>query len=146
MKATRIPNEMEARAVEALSALLLQVSTIKTRDIKFQPVHRKSNFLANIDVLGHSHKLVCKVADGRPDDVRKAQQRLRTCADRRKSDATPVLIAPYLSPQAREMCEKGHVGFIDLQGNARLMVDEVFIGKRSVQSAVSATVSTRVTA
>ncbi len=146
MKATRIPNEMEAKAAEALSALLHQVSTIKTRDIKFQPVHRKSNFLANIDVLGHSHKLICNVAGGQPDDVRKALRRLRTCADRRRSDATAVLIAPYLSPQARAMCERDRVGFIDMQGNARLMIDEVFIGKRSVQSAVPAPVSSRVIA
>lgn len=134
MKATRIPNEMESRAAEALGALLHQVSTIKTRDIKFQPVHRKSNILADIDVLGRNHKLVCNVADGRPDDVKRALQKLRTCADSKKSHATPVLIAAYLSAEQRQMCEKNQVGFVDLQGNARLMVDEVFIGKRSVHS------------
>jgi hypothetical protein len=32
------------------------------------------------------------------------------------------------------MCAKSRVGFVDLQGNARLTVDEVFIGKRSVHS------------
>ena len=134
MKATRIPNEMEAKAAEALGALLHQVSSIKTKDIKFQPVHRKTDILADIDVLGRNHKLVCNVADGDPEEVRKALQKLRTCADRKKDDATPVLIAPYLSPKVREMCEKDRVGFMDLQGNARLMVDEVFIGKRSVRS------------
>jgi hypothetical protein len=134
MKTTRIPNEMEARAAEALGDLLHQVSSIKTRDIKFQPVHRKSDILADIDVLGRRHKLVCNVADGQPDDVKRALQKLRTSADRKKDDATPVLIAPYLSPQDREMCLRHRVGFVDLQGNARLTVDEVFIGKRSVKS------------
>jgi hypothetical protein len=134
MKTTRIPNEMEARAAEALGDLLHQVSSIKTRDIKFQPVHRKSDILADIDVLGRRHKLVCNVADGQPDDVKRALQKLRTSADRKKDDATPVLIAPYLSPQDREMCLRHRVGFVDLQGNARLTVDEVFIGKRSVRS------------
>ena len=134
MKTTRIPNEMEARAAEALGDLLHQVSSIKTRDIKFQPVHRKSDILADIDVLGRRHKLVCNVADGQPDDVKRALQKLRTSADRKKDDATPVLIAPYLSPQDREMGLRNRVGFVDLQGNARLTVDEVFIGKRSVKS------------
>jgi hypothetical protein len=134
MKATRTPNEMEAKAAEALNALLHQVSSIKTVDIKFQPARRKSNILADIDVLGRSHKLVCNVADGQPDDVKRALQKLRTCADGKKSDATPVLIAPYLTAQDREMCAKNRVGFVDLQGNARLTVDEVFIGKRSVRN------------
>ncbi len=134
MKSTRIPNEMESRAAEALGDLLHQVSSIKTRDITFQPASRKSDIVANIDVLGHRHKLVCNVADGQPDDVRRALQKLRTCAASKKDDATTVLIAPYLSPQDREMCSKNRVGFVDMQGNARLMVDEVFIGKRSVKS------------
>lgn len=137
MKATRIPNEMETRAAKALGALLHQVSTIKTRDIKFQPAHRKSNILADIDVLGHSHKLVCNVADGQPQDVKRALQKLRTCADSKKSHSTPVLIAPYLSAEERRMCEENRVGFVDLEGNARLMVDEVFIGKRSVRSVLT---------
>jgi hypothetical protein len=134
MKSTRIPNEMETRAAEALNAVLHQVSSIKTNDIKFQPTHRKSDILADINVLGRKHKLVCNVADGEPEDVRKALDKLKTCADRKKDGATPVLIAPYLSPQAREMCNKSSVGFIDLQGNARLVVDEIFIGKRSAKA------------
>jgi hypothetical protein len=146
MNSPRIPNEMEARAVEALSALLHEVSSIKTRDIRFQPAHRKSNILADIDVLGHSHKLVCNVADGQPDDVRRALQKLRTCADGKKSDATTVLIAPFLSPHDREMCAKNRVGFVDLQGNARLNVDEVFIGKRSVRGVSVGPGNTRMSA
>lgn len=146
MKATRVPNEMEAKAAEALNSLLHQVSSIKTRDIKFQPAHRKSDILADIDVLGRSHRLVCNVADGQPDDVKRALQKLRTCADGKKSDATPVLIAPYLSPQDREMCAKNRVGFVDLQGNARLTVDEVFIGKRSVRSVSSPAEHSRLSA
>jgi hypothetical protein len=134
MKSTRIPNEMETRAAEALNAVLHQVSSIKTNGIKFQPTHRKSDILADINVLGRKHKLVCNVADGEPEDVRKALDKLKTCADRKKDGATPVLIAPYLSPQTREMCDKNRVGFIDLQGNARLVVDEIFIGKRSAKT------------
>ncbi len=133
MKSMRIPNEMETRAAEALNAVLHQVSSIKTNDIKFQPSHRKSDILADINVLGRNHKLVCNVADGDPEQVRKALDKLKTCADRKKDGATPVLIAPYLSQQARELCDKSRVGFIDMQGNARLVVDEVFIGKRSVK-------------
>lgn len=138
MKATRIPNEMETRAAEALGALLHQVSSIKTRDIKFQPTRRKSDILASIDVLGRNHKLVCNVADGQPDDVKKALDKLRTCAEGKKDGATPVLITRHASPQTRDLCARNRVGFIDLEGNARIEVDEVFIGKRSVRGVVPA--------
>jgi len=134
MKATRVPNAMEARAAEALGALLHQVSSIKTRDIRFQPAHRRSDFVASVEVLGHRYKLVCNVADEDPVHVREALKKLKSCADSRKTDATPVLITPRLSDQTRALCAERRVGCLDLEGNARLTVDEVFIGKRSVHS------------
>jgi len=146
MKGHRTPTEIEARAAEALGALLHQVSSIKTRGIQFQSPRRKSTILADIDVLGHSHTLVCNVAEGDPDHVREAIHRLLTSADRKKGDATPVVIAPHLSDQARSLCEKSRVGFLDLEGNARLEVDEVFIGKRSVRSVRPAQAAARMQA
>lgn len=134
MKAMRVPNEMQTKAAEALGAILHSVSSIKTQDIKFQPARRKTDILADINVLGRNHRLVCSLADGEPDGVKKALDNLRTCADGKKRDATPVLIAAHMSEQTRAMCEKRRVGFVDLEGNARLVVDEVFIGKRSVRS------------
>lgn len=145
MKSNRVPNEMESRAAEALGALLHSVSSIKTRDIKFQPAHRKTDILADIDVFGRNHKLVCSVADG-PDGVKKALDKLRTSADSKKGDATPVLISQHLTPQDRAMCEQRRVGFLDLEGNGRLVVDEIFIGKRSVRSAPAHPAAHRLTA
>lgn len=139
MKSTRIPNEMEARAAEALGALLDQVSSIKKREILFQPVRRRSDILASIDVLGRRHKLVCNVTDDNPAHARRALRKLEMCADARRTDATRVLILPTVSAEMRELCEKRHVGFLDLEGNGRLVVDEVFIGKRSVRRVPAAT-------
>lgn len=133
MKAMRVPNEMEARAAEALDALLHQVSSIKTRDIRFQPARRRSDFVASVDVLGRKRELVCNVADGDPEHVREALRKLKNCADSKRSGATPVLITPRLSEQTRALCAERQVGCLDLEGNARLSVDEVFIGKRSVR-------------
>jgi hypothetical protein len=134
MKTTRIPNAMEARAAEALDALLHQVSSIKPRDIRFQPARRRSDFVANVEVLGRNYNLVCNVADEDPDHVREALKKLKSCAESKKTGATPVLITPKLSEQTRELCARRQVGCLDLEGNARLTVDEVFIGKRSVRT------------
>jgi hypothetical protein len=52
-----------------------------------------------------------------------------------------------MSAQTRALCEQNRVGFLDLEGNARLVVDEVFIGKRSVRSdSVPQSMSTRLSA
>jgi hypothetical protein len=130
---------MEARAAVALGALLDQVSSIKRRDIQFQPVRRRSDILASIDVLGRSHKLVCSVADDNPAHARRTLRKLEMCADARRADATRVLIMPTLSAEIRALCEQRQVGFLDLEGNGRLVVDEVFIGKRSVRRVPAAT-------
>jgi hypothetical protein len=45
---------------------------------------------------------------------------------------TPVLIAPELSEEAQALCRDSNTGFLDLEGNARLYLDEVFIVKRSL--------------
>jgi hypothetical protein len=134
MKTMRVPNAMEARAAEALDALLHQVSSIKPRDIRFQPARRRSDIVASVDVLGRNYKLVCNVADENPDHVRQALRKLKNCAESKKTGATPVLITPKLSEQTRELCARRQVGCLDLEGNARLTVDEVFIGKRSVRT------------
>lgn len=140
MKPNEATSDMEVRAADALVSLLEQMSAIKTKDIKFKSTgSHRLNILADIDVFGRKHRLICHVAeDGHPDDVRKALQQLRHKASTAVRDTTPVLIAPYVSPQTRALCEESRVGFLDLEGNACLMVDEVFIGKRSCRSVTAA--------
>jgi hypothetical protein len=53
--------------------------------------------------------------------------RLRNYVAHFGSEATPIFIAPYLSPEAQGLCRENQVGFLDLEGNARLVFDSVFI-------------------
>lgn len=131
MKATRIPNEIESRAAKALDALLHQVSSIHTREIRFEPERSRCDLSANIDVLGRHHRLVCGVSDGEPEHVRQELTRLHRCSAGRKDHPMQVLIAPSLSPQVQALCEQQHVAFLDLTGNARLDLGEVLISSRS---------------
>jgi hypothetical protein len=48
-------------------------------------------------------------------------------------DATPVLIAPFLSSQAQALCREESVSFLDLEGTVRLVLDGIFV-ERSVAS------------
>jgi len=135
MKADWVANELEVRAAEALKALLEQVSAVKLKEMKREPPARgrAAEILALIDIYGHSHTLACEVnPDTSPSKVRASLRKLQDCAAHLAGGATPVLIAPYLSPEAQALCKESHAGFLDLEGNARLSMGEVFIGKRSL--------------
>jgi hypothetical protein len=137
------------RSVEALKAVLFQVSQVKLKHIdtdSARPDLRpdlRVDILAHVEVHGHSHMLVCKVeASGRPDHVRMALEELRSDTARFAGNATPVLIAPRVSAEAQAMCMANAAGFLDLEGNARLHLGEVFIGKRSMPQSTRASHST----
>lgn len=134
MKTDRAGRAFELRAAEALTTLLGQVSAVKIKEMKSEPPPRgrAKEILVRLDVYGHSHTLACKInADTRPSRVRASLRKLQDCAAHVPGQATPVLIAPYLSPEAQALCKESRAGFLDLEGNARLSLGEVFIGKRS---------------
>lgn len=131
------------QAVESLKAALHQVSQIKLKHIDFDSPRPdlKVDILAHVEVHGRSHTLVCKVeASGRPDHVRTALEALCKDAARFSGNSTPVLIAPHVSPEAQALCKANATSFLDLEGNARLHLGEVFIGKRSQPQSKRSTV------
>lgn len=129
MKTNNSMDELEARATEALRALLGEVSVIKLKGIRHEA---KGAVLAHVDVLGHSHTLACEVkTNAAPENLRNALRELQN-ETAHLHGAVPVFIAPYLSPEAQAVCKENHAGFLDLEGNARLALGEVFIGKRAL--------------
>lgn len=130
MKMNGAMDDLEARATEALRALLGQVSVIKLKEIRRAP---QGPMLARVDVLGKSHTLACQVdSSARPETLRDKLRALQDGAAKYDGAATPVLIAPYFSPEAQSVCKENHAGFLDLEGNARLALGEIFIGKRAL--------------
>jgi hypothetical protein len=126
-------SELQARAAEALREVLEQVSTIKVRDLKLTQKAPGWSIVAHIKVLGRDHRLTCKVeASGELPQVGTALAELHADAAHLCADATPVLIFPNLSAEAQALCKESHACFLDLEGNARLMIGEVFIVKRSL--------------
>jgi hypothetical protein len=131
MKTNEAKHDLEVRAAAALKAVLAEVSTIKVKEIRRDsPQH---GLMAYVDVFGHGHTLACDVqTDGQAGQVRSALEELCKGAAHRSGDAMPVIIAPYLSPEAQALCKEHKAGFIDLEGNARLSLGEVFIVKRTL--------------
>jgi hypothetical protein len=106
---------------------------IKLVDIEqeSQGPDRGVDIVAHIEVSGRRHALVCEVkANGQPRHVRMSLLQLRNYVVHHAQDATPVVIAPYLSPEAQALCREQAVGFLDLEGNARLLFDTVFIDRQ----------------
>ena len=121
--------ELESRAAGALRALIHEVPAIELQDIEVEPApDRGVDILAHVNVAGRPHVLICEVKpNGQPRHVRMGVLQLRNYIAHFAGDATPILIAPYLSPQAQALCREHEVGFLDLEGNARLVFDGVFI-------------------
>lgn len=122
--------ELERRAASILGGLIQQISAIKLESIEVEPLaaDRGVDIVAHIRVAGRPHVLVCEVkANGQPRHVRMALLQLRNYIAHFATKATPVFIAPYLSPEAQALCREHEVGFLDLEGNARLVFDGVFI-------------------
>lgn len=128
-------SSMRMRAAKALDSLLQQVAGITVRDIglgssEFGP---ETDILAHINVLGHNHALACKVkAGGEAQQIRKSLEGLRHNIVSLRADVTPVVIVPRLSKEAQAVCNKPQSGCLDLEGNGRLCLGEVFISKRSL--------------
>jgi hypothetical protein len=133
MKTSEARQDLEVRAAAALKAVLAEVSTIKVKDIRHESPETGGDhgLMAYVDVFGHRHTLACDVqTDGQPGHLRSALEELRK--GHRAGDATPVIIAPYLSPEAQALCKENMAGYLDLEGNARLALGEVFIVKRTL--------------
>jgi hypothetical protein len=115
-----------------------------------QPSGRSATFLAQpggtstlwakIDIFGHAHTLACAlIPGGEPSQLRVLLRGLPRELDAGvaplTADAVPFVIAPYLSPEAQALLKQSSIGFLDLEGNARLNVGEIFIGMRSLSCA-----------
>ena len=122
--------ELEVHAADALTALLKQVPAIKTKDIKLDASGPDPgiDMVAEINVSGNRHTLVFQCNyNSQPRHVRMALLQLREYASRLGKGTTPILMAPYLSPEGQALCRESEVGFLDLAGNARIVFNGVFI-------------------
>jgi len=99
-------NETEKKAADALQALLAEIPALKPKIFKNETAgNSEINLTARLEVSGQPHLLVCEVKmNGQPRYVRGAIDHLRSYIAHLGKPATPVLIAPYLSPESRELC------------------------------------------
>jgi len=122
---------MGERAAEVLEAVLKEISIVRLEHIDVEPQvgSHHPDLLAHLTAAGHPYILVCEVkSSGQPRYVREGLLQLRNFIEHTPlMKATPLFIAPYLSPEARTICRDNKVGYLDFQGNVRLEFGGVFI-------------------
>jgi len=130
LKELSTPKEAEARAYEALRGLLEKIPILQVEGIEAEAVSGdwEPDLIARLLVDGRPHLLICEYkSNGQPRHARSAVLELLNYVVHRAPQATPVFIAPYISPAVRQLCEEKGVGFLDLEGNARIAFGGVFI-------------------
>jgi hypothetical protein len=115
---------------EALQDLLSKVPIIEIKSFKTSLPAKTwaPDLIVEIDASGKSHFLACDIkTNGQPRFVTAAILQLRDYVSEWTTEITPIVIAPYLSLAARQACREKGVGYLDLEGNAWLSFDGVFI-------------------
>ena len=142
MKHIELQKELEATAMDAVRDLLRCLPAAEVTPLA-EP--RRTDRGPQVDALVRVHYgeavrlLVVEVkAHGAPRFVRSAVYQLQSYVARiRQYPAhaaelvVPMLVCPYLSPESRAICRDHDVAYLDLEGNARLVFDGVYI-ERSV--------------
>lgn len=122
----------ESRAGEALRELLEKIPILQVKaidaDADAASGDWRPDLIARLLVDRRPHLLVCEYKpNGQPRYARAALLELRNYMAQRAPEATPVFIAPYISPAVRQLCEEQGVGYLDMEGNARIAFGSIFI-------------------
>lgn len=132
------PMELEVEAVAAVVGLLSDVPALTVRDVvrAADMPDRGIDFRVDFDVAGSKHILLAEVkTSGSPRTARHAIDQLisyqsRQAAKHGNWDPALIFVAPYLSPQVREMCRDFEVNYCDLFGNARLVLPGLYVDRQ----------------
>lgn len=124
--------EVERQALERAKILLAGVPFLKIENVNHEfsepSCEGQVDFLLQLRVHGRSHRLIFEVKqNGQPRHIRLAAAQLRNFIDPKQRDAYGVIVAPYLSPAAQKICQEQDIGFLDFEGNCRLVFDNVYI-------------------
>jgi hypothetical protein len=132
---------LEQDAVTKVQGLLREVPFVNIEGIEQEPKRQGNDYHPDFQIRVRLHNrrynLVCEVkASGQPRYVRSAISQLRFYLNQAQPGGVGLVVAPFLSPASQKICRDEEFGFVDLQGNCRLVFDGVFI-ERSVPPSTS---------
>ncbi len=114
-----------------LAELLDSIPRLDVEEIDREPEGDGIDLIVRSSFGGEPLLFVCEVkTSGQPRHVREAIFQLRRYVQRLSADAVPLVIAPFLSPQAQQLCRDEEMGFLDFEGNARIVAGNLFIERQ----------------
>lgn len=126
--------EAVALALRQLAEFLGAIPAVSKSKVIAESVGGAIDLLASVKIGDQPLQLACEVtASGQPRYVRNAILQAQHYVLRHAPDAIPMIIAPYLTEQARQLCREEDVAFLDFEGNARLAAGSIYI-EREVAS------------
>ena len=123
------------RAREALLKCLQGVPFLRVEAQRESKVgNGRTDLRLQVKTPGGKSTLVVEVRKvGQPRIIREATNQLLRFKNELPG-AYGVVMAPYISPQAAEICLKEGFGFADLAGNCLLSFDQVFVSKEGKEN------------
>jgi len=122
----------ERQAAEVIEKFLDHIPHVRIEGIDRED--DRSSHDGGVDLIvtarfGEKHLLIVVEVkpNGQPRTARHAAQSLHRYRRMQGADVIPVFMAPYLSPQAREVCREEQIGYLDFVGNALIAFETVYI-------------------
>ena len=142
VKHIELLRNLEATAIDAVCDLLRYLPAAEVTpiaDLRATGLGSQVDGLVRVHYSGAVGLLVIEMkTHGAPRFVRSTVYELESCVARIRRDpahaaqlVVPMRVCPYLSPESRAICRDHDVAYLDLEGNARLVFDRVYI-ERSV--------------
>jgi hypothetical protein len=122
--------ELIPEAADMLTALLREIPAVTLGRIAREPMLNgaRPDLLIDVTAFGKRQTLIIEFKkNAQPRFARNAILQLRDYAAKIESRAILILAAPYLSPEVRALCKDENIGYFDLQGNVRIVFDNMFI-------------------
>lgn len=128
------PLNAERRAARVLEDLLAEIPQVEVasmrREVSLIGDYR-FDVVAELALAGRPAQLVVEVkANGQPRVIREAAIKLKRLLRDQSQGAVPLMMAPYLSEQARAVCKEEEIGYADFLGNAHIVFDTVYIDRQ----------------
>ena len=124
--------EIGRKAASALEKLLTGIPRLMlgqiTSEVDVGPSDNRADLVADADFDGKPLRLVVEVkTNGQPRVAREVAYQLRYHMAHSDMTGIPMFIAPFLSERARAVCREEGLAYLDLEGNAYIAFDTVFI-------------------
>ncbi len=121
---------LEQKGAAELERLLRRIPHLQLKSFKTQTMNQAERFDLEVRLTldGVQHTLIVEMkANGQPRYAREAILQLKSAASHSQPPATPILIAPFLTPATRDLCTQEGVSYLDFEGNARLAFGSVYV-------------------